>query len=190
MLVVDILRLPTLAVAIGMNVGCTLSMGTVSDVQINRVSFADVDRHGLQRGCCGNMHWLRVDFVSDTDYSDRARRGIPVWVHYGWCPLTDKSSFAVSALLTSQGRVDSGTTLTPLTGEAKHRRYAYHAFLPESSPARRQLIPGESDGAYDVRKASGDFCVAVRGGEMWTGRHGQSKGGVVRKAVLADVLGL
>lgn len=184
-----ILRLPITAALLAITAGCALSMGTVSDVRIHYVPAAEVDMQGKMAGCCANMTWLRVDFVSDMDYADRARRGIPVWVHYGWCPMTDNRSFAVSSLFSERGVVDSGTTLTPVNGGAKRPLYAYHAFLPESSPARPHPAPGESDGAYDLRKANGDLCIAVRGGEMWTGRHGLSKGGVVLKATLTDAVG-
>lgn len=184
-----ILRLLILAALLAITAGCALSMGTVSDVRIHHVPAAEVDMQGKMAGCCTHMTWLRVDFVSDMDHADRARHGIQVWVHYGWCPMTDIRSFAVSSLFSERGVVDSGTTLTPVNGDANRPLYAYHAFLPESSPARPHPAPGESDGAYDLRKASGDLCIAVRGGEMWTGRHGLSKGGVVPKAALTGAAG-
>lgn len=165
---------------------CTLPMGHVSAVRIQRVEWIALDKSGLQGGCCNRMEWMRVDFVSDMDYARVARRGIHGYIYYGWCPIDIDHWLGVARLLTESGALDVKTAMVPIPSDGGHPLYAYHGFFPVSVPARRYVRPGEGDGAYDLRQAKQDFCIAVAGGEMWTGRHGQSTGGVVPKAVLSN----
>jgi hypothetical protein len=169
--------------------GCKRSMGRLTEVRLQRVAWAEVNKQGLSAGCCGTMEWIRVDFLSDVDYARLANHGIQPSVRYGWCPVDRDHDLGATRLLSDIGEVNGATILIRAAGDAKHPLYAYHAFFPSSHPARRYGRPGGGDGAYDLRDAKGDFCIAVGGGVMWLGRYRQSNGGVVPKAELSKVLG-
>lgn len=172
--------------AISLATACTRYMGRLSDVRVQRVAWADVDKRGMMLGCCDERESLRVDFLSDMDYSQLRKYHVYLAVRYGWCPFDADRSLGSSKLLSDSGEVEGETVMVPVAGRIRHRLFAYHGFLPLSSPGRRYVRPGEDAGAYDLRHADRDMCVNVGGGVMWFGRHGQSKGGVVPRAVLIE----
>lgn len=170
-------------------VGCTRSMGRLSDVRLQRVPWAEVDKRGLSAGCCSTMEWIRVDFLSDMDYARLVKHGVHLSVRYGWCPIDGDRNLGVTRLYSDSGEVDGMSVLVPAAGHTQPPLYAYHGLFPSSRAGRSDTQPGVGEGAYDLRNARGDFCIAVGGGAMWWGRHGQSKGGVVSKAELSEIVG-
>jgi len=169
--------------------GCKRSMGRLSEVRLQRVAWAEVNKRGLSAGCCSTMEWIRVDFLSDVDYTHLANHGIHPSVRYGWCPVDRDHDLGISGLFSDSSEVNGTTVMVPVTGHAGQALYAYHAFFTSSRPPSRYTRPAEGDGAYDLREAKGDFCIAVAGGVMWLGRYRQSNGGVVPKVELSKVLG-
>ncbi|MEX1827055.1 hypothetical protein [Luteibacter sp. CQ10] len=168
---------------------CTRDMGRVSQVRMHRVEPGEVDKDVLAGFCCGKASPIRVDFVSDMDYAHLIKHGVHLSIRYGWCPIDEHHHLSSTGLFEASGRVEGTTVMTPVGGTRRRPLYAYHGYLPASSLPRRYTEPGESDGAYDLRKAKGDFCFAVGGGAMWWGQHGQSTSGVVPKAAILEALG-